>query len=172
MGTGDRFTAEPTPPTDAFSRALSGIILPIALMAALVVALYPFRDDLNTGTIALVLLLPPLLATIGGLRTAVAMAVVGALTFNFFFTEPYNSFRIDASESVAAFFIYLLVAFIVALFASRVRDHDRAAAERLARAELLQQADGRAADRGASAADRRRLARRGCAPSCRSTTCA
>ena len=140
MGTGDRFTAEPTPPTDAFSRALSGIILPIALMAALVVALYPFRDDLNTGTIALVLLLPPLLATIGGLRTAVAMAVVGALTFNFFFTEPYNSFRIDASESVAAFFIYLLVAFIVALFASRVRDRDRAAAERLRRAELLQRA--------------------------------
>lgn len=140
MGTGDRFTAEQTPPTDAFSRALSGIILPIALTAALVIAMYPFREDLNTGTIALVLLLPPLLATIGGLRTAMAMAVVGALTFNFFFTEPYNSFRIEASESIAAFFIYLLVAFIVALFASRLRDHDSAAAERLARAELLQQA--------------------------------
>ena len=139
MGAGDRFTGEQTPPTDAFSRALSGIILPIALTAALVIAMYPFREDLNTGTIALVLLLPPLLATIGGLRTAVAMAVVGALTFNFFFTEPYNTFRIEASESIAAFFIYLLVAFIVALFASRVRDHDRAAAERLARAELLQQ---------------------------------
>ena len=99
MGTGDRFTAEPIPPTDAFSRALSGIILPIALMAALVVALYPFRDDLNTGTIALVLLLPPLLATIGGLRTAMAMAVVGSLTFNFFFTEPYNSFRMTPRKA-------------------------------------------------------------------------
>ena len=140
MGTGDRFTAEQPPPTDAFSRALSGIILPIALTAALVVAMYPFRQDLNTGTIALVLLLPPLLATIGGLRTAMAMAVVGALTFNFFFTEPYNSFRIETSESIAAFFIYLLVAFIVALFASRLRDHDSAAAELLARAEVLQQA--------------------------------
>ena len=144
--------------TDAFSRALAGIILPIGLLSVLTVTLYPFRDDLNTGTIALVLLLPPLLATIGGLRTAAAMAVVCALTFNFFFTEPYNSFRIEASESVAAFFIYLLVAFVVALFASRVRDRDRDAAERLP-GGTPPAGDRRAADRRASAADRRRLAR-------------
>ena len=79
------------------------------------------------------LLLPPLLATIGGLRVALAMAALCALTFNLFFTEPYSSLRIESSESVAAFFIYLLVAFIVALFSSRLRDTERAANRRAVR---------------------------------------
>ena len=136
-----RHPAEPTPPpTDDLSRALSGVIPPLALLAMLVVILYPFREDLSSGTIALILLLPPLLATIGGLRVALAMAAVGALTFNFFFTHPYNSFRIEAGESVAAFFIYLLVAAIVAVVSSRVRTAERTASRRAAESEFLHRA--------------------------------
>ena len=36
--------------------------------------------------------------------------MIGALTFNFLFTQPYQSFRIEAEESVAAFAVYLWVA--------------------------------------------------------------
>jgi K+-sensing histidine kinase KdpD len=112
--------AEPTrPSTDPLSRALSGVIPPMALLALLVVAMYPFRDDLGSGTVALILLLPPLVATVGGLWVALAMAAVCAGALNFFFIHPYYSFRIESGESVAAFFIYLLVAAIVAIFASR-----------------------------------------------------
>ena len=133
--------AEPTPPsTDELSRALSGVIPPLALLALLVVVLYPFRDDLSSGTIALLLLLPPLVATIGGLWVALAMAGVCALTFNFFFTHPYYSFRIESGESVAAFFIYLLVAAIVAVFSSRLRAAERTASRRAAESEFLHRA--------------------------------
>src|SRR5207344_2650624 len=127
---------EPSAPsTDPLSRALSGVIPPIALLALLVVAMYPFRDDLGSGTVALILLLPPLAATVGGLWVALTMAAVCAGALNFFFIHPYYSFRIESGESVAAFFIYLLVAAIVAVFASRIRATERAAARRAAESE-------------------------------------
>ena len=112
----------PAQETDALSRALSGIIPGIALLAALSVAVYPFRDDLHSGTIALVLLVPVLVSAVGGVWAALGVAAVGAGTFNFFFTVPYHSFRIESSDSVAAFVIYIVVAVIVAVAASRRRD--------------------------------------------------
>ncbi len=112
----------PAQDTDALSRALSGIIPGIALLAALSVAVYPFRDNLHSGTIALVLLVPVLVSTVGGVWAALGVAAVGAGAFNFFFTVPYHSFRIESSDSVAAFVIYIVVAVIVAVSASRRRD--------------------------------------------------
>ena len=44
--------------------------------------------DFDTGTIALVLLLPPLVAANGGRRSRARRASVSALTFNFLFTRP------------------------------------------------------------------------------------
>jgi two-component system, OmpR family, sensor histidine kinase KdpD len=129
-----------TPSTDPLSRALSGVIPPIALLALLVVAMYPFRDDLGSGTVALILLLPPLVATVGGLWVALAMAAVCAGALNFFFIHPYYSFRIESGESVAAFFIYLLVAAIVAVFASRIRAAERTAARKAAESAFLHRA--------------------------------
>jgi two-component system sensor histidine kinase KdpD len=108
----------PLQETDALSRALSGAISAIALLAGLSLALFPFRDQLNTGTIALVLLVPVLVSTIGGVWVALATAAVGAATFNYFFTTPYYSFRIESGESVAAFVVYVIVAAIVAIAAS------------------------------------------------------
>jgi two-component system sensor histidine kinase KdpD len=108
----------PLQETDALSRALSGAISAIALLAALSLALFPFRDQLNTGTIALVLLVPVLVSTVGGVWVALATAAVGAATFNYFFTTPYYSFRIESGESVAALCAYVVVAAIVAIAAS------------------------------------------------------
>ena len=53
---------------------------------------------------------------------ALGVAAVGAGTFNFFFTVPYHSFRIESSGTVTAFVIYIVVAAIVAVSASRRRD--------------------------------------------------
>jgi len=132
---------EPTPRSaDPLSRVLSGVIPPIALLALLVVVLYPFRDDLGSGTVALILLLPPLVATVGGLWVALAMAAVCAGALNFFFIHPYYSFRIESGESVAAFCMYLLVAAIVAVFSSRTQAAERAAARRAAESEFLHSA--------------------------------
>ena len=94
--TNDHLTA---PEIDVLSRTVSGIILGIGALAAFSVVVSPFRDDLNTGTIALILLVPVLISTVGGIAAALVVAALGAATFNFFFTQPYHSFRIDSGES-------------------------------------------------------------------------
>jgi two-component system sensor histidine kinase KdpD len=112
----------------------------VVLLTVAVGALLPFRDDLTVGTIALALLLPVLGATYGGLATGLAGAVLGSLAFNFFFTEPYYSFRIDDEESIAAFAVYLGVAAVLALVVDRLREAERLAARRARDLALLQDA--------------------------------
>jgi hypothetical protein len=89
------------------------------LLVACVIVLLPFRSDRNQGTIALILLLPPLAATGAGPIVAAGAAVLTALVFNVFFTQPYNSPRIDSGASVAAFVAYLAVAVTASVVVAR-----------------------------------------------------
>ncbi len=110
-----------------------GVLLVIAILV-----LHPFRSPANEGAIALVLLLPPLVATGAGPLVAGGAALVTGMAFNFFFTQPYDSPRIESPSSIAAFFVYLVVAVIVAAAVARMRDA-RVLADRRARdATLLQ----------------------------------
>ena len=89
-----------TPEIDTLSRALSGVVPAIVLLVVLSLALAPFRDRLNTGTIALVLLLPVLVSTVGGVWVALTWRRSAPLTFNFFFTcrtTRFGSSRARAS---------------------------------------------------------------------------
>ena len=104
----------------AWRGALAGAASLFTLLVAIFV-LVPFRDRLDTGSIALVLLLPPLIATNGGRILALALALMSALVFNFFFTHPYNSFRIESSASIAAFIIYALIALVLANYVGGFR---------------------------------------------------
>ena len=82
----------------AWRGALAGAASLFALLVAIAV-LVPLRDRLDTGSLALVLLLPPLIATSGGRTLSLVLALISALTFNFLFTQPYYSFRIESSAS-------------------------------------------------------------------------
>jgi two-component system sensor histidine kinase KdpD len=108
------------------------------LLFVAIAVLVPLRDSLDTGSIALVLLLPPLVATNGGRVLSLVLALISALTFNFLFTQPYNSFRIDSSASVAAFVIYVLIALVLANFVGGFRTASAAARQRARSMELLQ----------------------------------
>src|SRR5690349_13875213 len=96
-------------------RLLYGVFGSFVLLVACVVVLVPFRSDRNAGAIALVLLLPPLVATEAGPVVAGGMAVLTGVVFNVFFTRPYNSPRIASSASIATFVAYLVVAVTVAV---------------------------------------------------------
>src|SRR4029078_5531052 len=97
----------------AWRGALAGAASLFALLVAIAV-LRPLRDQLDRGSVALVLLLPPLIATSGVRTLSFVLALISALTFNFLFTHPYNSFRIESSASIAAFVIYVLIALVLA----------------------------------------------------------
>jgi two-component system sensor histidine kinase KdpD len=121
---------------EALLRVLFGAAGALALIALEVIFLLPFRDDLDTGTIALILLVPPVIAAGGGVRLGVGAAVASGLAFNFFFTTPYQSFRIESDASVSALVIYVCVSLVFAVLAARLRDA-RALANRRARNAAL-----------------------------------
>ena len=121
----------------AWRGALAGAASLFLLLVAIAV-LVPLRDRLDTGSIALVLLLPPLVASNGGRTLSLALALISALTFNFLFTHPYYSFRIESSASIAAFCIYVLIALVLANFVGGFRTASAAARRRATSMELLQ----------------------------------
>lgn len=119
-------------------RTILSVVAALLAIAVTTLVLLPFREELSVGTVALLMLPPPLLASYAGLRATLACAVVGAVAFNFFFTEPYNSPRIAADESVAAFIVYLVVAAALAVAVSASRTSSRDSRRRARTLEMLE----------------------------------
>jgi two-component system sensor histidine kinase KdpD len=110
----------------------------LGLLLVAVLVLRPLRSDANVGVIALVMLLPPLVATGSGRLVAALVALASGLVFNFFFTHPYDSPRIASRVSVTAFVVYVVVGVSLAVLGSRLRDASGAATQRAREATLLQ----------------------------------
>ena len=119
-------------------RRTVGLAAFVLLLIACVLVLLPFRRDENVGAIVLIMLLPPLAATGAGPVAAGVAAVITGLTFNFFFTHPYESPEIQSTASVAAFAVYLVVALAASVMVARVRDARALADRRATDATLLQ----------------------------------
>jgi two-component system sensor histidine kinase KdpD len=122
---------------EALWRILFGAAGSFALITLSVVCLLPFRDRLDSGTVALIMLVPPVVAATGGLSLGVGSAVVTGLAFNFFFTHPHESFRIESSASIAALVVYVVMALVLAILASRLRQARTLANRRARNASLL-----------------------------------
>ncbi len=127
---------EPRMSTEAIWRAFEGFAGSLALLAVTLVGLLLLRDHLSAETVALVMLLPPLVAALSGRALALVMAAFGALLFNFFFLKPYYSLSIESSDSIGAFLAYASVAMLVAIVAGRLRQA-RADADRRIRQEQV-----------------------------------
>jgi hypothetical protein len=94
--------------------ALGSLVLSLALT--------PLRDHLPNANFALILVIPVLVgAIVGGRSAAVVSAFVAALCFDFFFTKPYTSLRIENKDDVATFLALLAVAFVAAVVGIRAR---------------------------------------------------
>lgn len=87
------------------------------------------------GTSATVLLfLPAVLvpARFSGLVPALTVSVLATLSFDYFFTEPYHSLRIDSPGDMVTAGAFFLVALVISRLASAMRAEARRAAERAA----------------------------------------
>ena len=96
----DRAAPPPRLSTDAIWRTFEGFASSMALLAVALVGLLILRDHLSVETVALVLLLPPLVAALSGRALALVMAAFGALLFNFFFLKPYYTLSIETGRGV------------------------------------------------------------------------
>lgn len=85
---------------------------------------------------AVVLLyLPPVLiaARYAGLLPALTVSVVATLAFNFFFTEPFRTLRINSPSDIVTVAALFMVAVVTSQLASAMRSQAQLAAERAAR---------------------------------------
>jgi hypothetical protein len=112
-----------TPLPDEMSRALG---LVIATFGTLLVAgiLVPFRDDLASANVVLVYVLVVVFGAAVGTRWSGALtAVVAAMSYDFFFTKPYQSLKIDNANDVETTVLLLAIGLIVAELVAYTRRH-------------------------------------------------
>jgi two-component system sensor histidine kinase KdpD len=89
-------------------------LLAVAGAAVLVAGLSPLRGRLDLASDALLfMLLVVTTALLGGLGPALVAAGLGALSLNFFFTEPFHTMRIRQAGDVIAVLVFAAVAVMV-----------------------------------------------------------
>src|SRR5574338_747297 len=103
-------------------RSLARNILPQVLRAAaggLIVGaatllLWPLQEYLGTQVIALIYLLPVILATfLWGLTSGVLAGMASFLLYNYFFLSPYRTLSVHRSQDLITLFVFLVVAVII-----------------------------------------------------------
>jgi hypothetical protein len=127
-----------------------GGLLPIAVAGAMV----GLRSEVDNTNVALVLVLCVVgVAAFGGRGPAAVSAVIAAVSFEFFFTKPYYSLRIDSSNDVETFIFLLAIGLAVGQIAVRAQRSRRVASK--GRDELASMR--RVAERAAAGASDREL---------------
>lgn len=120
---GDRFGAF----TPARMTTGTAVVAPVVVAASLI----PLRGRLDTADNALVLVVVIVaVATSGRRLAATAAALVSALSFDFFLTRPYESFRITRQSDLITELLLLVVGLAVGDLAARGRKHRREADQR------------------------------------------
>jgi poly-gamma-glutamate capsule biosynthesis protein CapA/YwtB (metallophosphatase superfamily) len=105
---------------------LAGLSGPPAVAAALV----PLRHAIDNANVALLLATSVVAVASLGRRSAAVVAAVSAMVwFDFFHTQPYQSFRINSRDDVVTATVLLAVGLLVGELAVRGRRHRAAARE-------------------------------------------
>jgi hypothetical protein len=98
---------------------------PLAVAAVLV----PVRQHLAASNVALIFVVVVVVAALGGWLSGLIGALVSTLSFDFFFTRPYESLTIDRAAEIEATFLLLAISLIVGGIVAYAR-HARKRAER------------------------------------------
>lgn len=143
----------------SFWSNLSGYLFAVFSVAVMTAALVPFRQRLNSTTVALLMLLVVLFAAIKlGSHPAMAAALLAATCFSFFFLPPVHTFTIADPQDWVAVVAFLITALTAGELSARAKrraeeaeagrreierlyDDYRSAAERARQAEVFEQSE-------------------------------
>jgi K+-sensing histidine kinase KdpD len=130
--------------------AVTGVVASVAVG----VALRPLRSSAGLENVVVVyVIVVALTAAIGGRTAGLASSLSAALAYNYFFTTPYQTLRIDSWEQVATV-VLLFVAGLLASLGGRASRRASVEAREEAAALQLLTAVNLAAARGGGDADR------------------
>lgn len=77
---------------------------------------------MNTSTVALLYLMPVLLSTmLWGLGPGITAGSLAFLTFNYFFIQPYYTFKVIHTQDITALIIFFLVAVLISQLVGRAK---------------------------------------------------
>jgi Domain of unknown function (DUF4118) len=113
--------------------AARAIGLAIAAFGPLLVSgvLVSFRDDLAAANVVLVFVVVIVLASTVGTRVSGAIAaIVSAMSYDFFFTHPYQSLKVDSSDDIQTVILLLAIGLLVAEIVTYSRRHRHASEQR------------------------------------------
>ena len=95
----------------------------LGIILATTYLLNPGQPYLALQIIILVYLLPIMLITvIWGLATGLFASVLAFLAFNYYFLEPFHTFRVHATQDLITLFIFLIVAVVMSQLIGRARN--------------------------------------------------
>jgi K+-sensing histidine kinase KdpD len=118
---------------------VAAVVAPIATALLLI----PWRSRLDTADNALFLVVAIVaVASTGRRLLALTAAVVAALSFDFFLTRPYYSFRITRHQDLITELLLLVLGIAVGELAARGRNHQREATESKESVALLHSVTG------------------------------
>ena len=102
-------------------RAVVGSFAALALVAALVAVMVPFRGHMSATTAALVLVVPIVTGVVVGGPAAGTVSIVAALlAYDFFFIRPYYSLSVGAGQNWVVLAVYAVVMSLVAIVVARL----------------------------------------------------
>lgn len=115
-----------------------GTVVGAALVGAVTLAAVPLRDRVGAATVALLLVLPVLVAAlVGGRAPAVVTALAAALAFNLAFIPPYGSPRIALVDDAVTFAVLAVVGLATGTVVAREADRRRVAEDRATALQVL-----------------------------------
>jgi hypothetical protein len=118
------------PSTPWWRHPLLNWLVPIAGPLGAAALLIPSRGHLDSADDALVLVLVTVAIASRGYRgAAVLCALLSAVSFDFFLTVPYQSFRISGSRDLTTEILFVVVGLLVGELAVRGQRHRRDAVE-------------------------------------------
>ncbi|HVB42355.1 MAG TPA: DUF4118 domain-containing protein [Streptosporangiaceae bacterium] len=120
------------------SRRAAGFALALLLAPLLTLVLANLRHHLNLTSDMLVFLVGVIaVALVGGLIPAVIAAVAGSLLLNYYFTPPFYTFTISATNNALALVVFIVVALVVSLVVDNAARRAKQAARAGAESDLL-----------------------------------
>lgn len=76
-------------------------------------------------------------AVLAGLGPSLLAAATSVLAYDFFFTEPFHTFKVDDPQDIVSIVVFLVVAVLASNLTARIRDQADAAIDREARTAAL-----------------------------------
>ncbi|MEO6317211.1 MAG: DUF4118 domain-containing protein [Acidimicrobiales bacterium] len=131
-------------PAVSTRRQQAGWLVVVLGLPLLTLMLANLRDTFSLpGHLLIFLLVVVVAAAVGGVGPAMAAALIGSLTVNWFFTPPLYRFTVDEGESALALVVFVVVGVLVSLLVLQASARAEETVRSRAEVEALQEASSR-----------------------------